>query len=206
MPTALDAAGLPEPEGMDGFSFLPVLLGQEQSGREAVFTQFHETSGRNRYPMRAVQNRRFGYIFNPWSDGKRVFRNESQSGLTFKAMQAAAPTDPKIAQRVRLFQYRVLEEFYDFENDPDALHNLIDEPKYRKEIDKMRSELLEWMKRTGDPALNALKERTSPQALEKFMAEQDARAAERKPKSKSPRRQLPPDERDGSPPQSKARR
>jgi N-sulfoglucosamine sulfohydrolase len=185
MPTALDAAGLPAPEGMDGFSFLPVLLGQEQSGREEVFTQFHETSARNRYPMRAVQNRRFGYIFNPWSDGKRVFRNESQSGLTFKAMQAAAPTDPKIARRVRLFQYRVLEEFYDFENDPDALHNLIGEAKYRKEIERMRSELLEWMKRTGDPALNALKERTSPQALEKFMGEQDARAAQRKPKNKS---------------------
>ena len=33
MPTALDAAGVPQPEGMDGFSFLPILLGQQQAGQ-----------------------------------------------------------------------------------------------------------------------------------------------------------------------------
>jgi len=185
MPTALAAAGLPAPKGMDGVSFLPVLIGQRQSGRDKVFTQFHQTSGRRRFPMRTVQNHRFGYIFNPWADGKRIFRNESQSGLTFKAMQAAAQNDPKIAARVKLFQYRVVQEFYDFENDPDALHNLADDPRYKKEIEKMRGELLKWMKQTGDPALEALKGYDSPEALKKFMAEQDARAAKRKPKKKT---------------------
>jgi len=182
MPTALDAAGVPEPEGMDGFSFLPVLLGRQQAGRDKVFTQFHQTSAKNRYPMRCVQNHRFGYIFNPWSDGERVFKNESQSGLTFKAMRAAAKTDPKIAARVRLFQYRVVEEFYDLANDPDALRNLRDEPRYQKKLDNLREELLKWMKRTNDPALEALKNRSSPGALKKFMAEQDARAGKKQKK------------------------
>ena len=180
MPTALDAAGVEQPEGMDGFSFLPVLLGRRQQGRDTVFTQFHQTAARRRYPMRCIQNRRFGYIFNPWSDGRRVFLNESQSGLTFNAMRAAAETDPQIAARVRLFQYRVVEEFYDFQDDPDALHNLIDEPRYRDEIDTMRQQLLDWMKRTNDPALEALKNRESPEALAKFMAEQDAKARRKK--------------------------
>ncbi len=182
MPTALEAAGLPEIEGMDGFSFLPVLLGEQQSGRDKVFTQFHETSARNRYPMRCVQNQRFGYIFNPWSDGQRVFRNESQSGLTFNAMKAAAQADDSVAARVRLFQYRVVEEFYDFQKDPDALHNLIDEPDYKEEINTLRNELLGWMKKTGDPALQAFENRSLPEALEKFMAEQDARAGRKEPK------------------------
>jgi len=190
MPTALDAAGLTGPKGMDGFSFLPVLLGKRQKGREMVFTEFHQTFSRRRFPMRTVQNRRFGYIFNPWADGERVFKNESQSGLTFKAMKAAAQSDPKIAARVKLFQYRVVEEFYDFEKDPDALHNLADDPKYKKEIEKMRSELLEWMKRTGDLAFEALKGYDSPAALKKFMAEQDARAAKGKPKKKKPKKTL----------------
>ncbi len=185
MPTALEAAGLAGPEGMDGFSFLPAFFGRQQAGRDKVFTQFHQTSARKRFPMRTVQNHRYGYIFNPWSDGQRIFKNESQSGLTFKAMQAAARNDSAIAARVKLFQYRVVEEFYDFEKDPDALHNLIDDPKYRKEIEKMRSELLQWMQRTGDPAFEALSNHNSPQALKKFMAEQDARAAQRKPKSKA---------------------
>ena len=58
-----------------------------------------------------------------------------------QAMRAAAETDPLIAERVRLFLYRVPEEFYDFENDPDALHNLIDKPGYENEIQSLRDEL-----------------------------------------------------------------
>lgn len=187
MPTVLDAAGLTQPKAMDGFSFLPALLGRQQAGRNKVFTQFHQTSARKRYPMRCVQNHKYGYIFNAWADGQHVFKNESQSGLTFKAMQAAAQTHPTIAARVKFFQYRVVEEFYDFKNDPDALHNLIDDTTYSKEIDKMRNELLQWMKRTDDPALEAFRDRNSPAALKKFMAEQDARAAKKQPKRKSRR-------------------
>jgi len=189
MPTALDAAGIAATKGMDGLSFLPTLLGRRQAGRDKVFTQFHQTSARNRYPMRCIQNQSFGYIFNPWADGERVFKNESQSGLTFKAMQAAAKTDPKIAARVKLFQYRVVEEFYDFANDPDALHNLSNDSKYKKELDKMRKELLKWMEFTNDPALEALKNRNSPAALRKFMAEQNARAGKKQTKRKNRKKQ-----------------
>jgi N-sulfoglucosamine sulfohydrolase len=184
MPTMLDSAGLSQPEGMDGFSFLPVLLGRQQSGRDKVFTQFHQTSARNRYPMRCIQNHRFGYIFNPWSDGKRIFRNESQSGLTFRAMQDAAKNDQTVAARIKSFQYRVVEEFYDFQNDPDALHNLINDPKYQKHIAKMREELIGWMRRVDDLALEPLQNR-SKKSLEKFMSEQDARARQRRPQKKA---------------------
>ncbi|UCC99046.1 MAG: sulfatase-like hydrolase/transferase [Phycisphaerales bacterium] len=184
MPTALAAAGLPQPEGMDGSSFLPILLGEKQPERDKVFTQFHQTSGRNRYPMRCVQNRRFGYIFNPWSDGQRIFKNESQSGLTFNAMKAAAEADDSIATRVRLFQYRVVEEFYDFENDPDALHNLIDDPRFKQEIENMRQTMRKWMKKTGDPALEAFENHDSKDALKKFMTEQDAKSGRKQPKAK----------------------
>jgi N-sulfoglucosamine sulfohydrolase len=185
MPTALDAAGVSAPGGMDGSSFLPVLLGKRQPERDKVFTQFHQTSGSNRFPMRCVQNNRFGYIFNPWSDGKRIFRNESQSGLTFNAMKTAAQKDDSVAARVKLFQYRVVEEFYDFKNDPDGLHNLIDDPNYKEEIDKSQKELHDWMKKTGDTALAAFENRTSPEALKDFMAEQDARAGQKQQKKKA---------------------
>jgi len=184
MPTVLDAAGLAQTKGMDGFSFLPALLGKRQANRNKVFTQHHQTSGRNRYPIRCIQNQRFGYLFNPWSDNERVFKNESQSGLTFKAMQAAAKTNPKIAARVKLFQYRAVEEFYDFANDPDALHNLSKNPKYKKELDKMRKELLNWMERTNDSAFEALENCNSQEALKKFMAEQDAKSGKKKMKKK----------------------
>jgi len=176
MPTILDALGIAPPDGMDGFSFLPLLRGQKQDGRTLVFTQFHQTAGRNRYPMRCVQNARFGYIFNPWSDGKRVFKNESQSGRTMKAMRAAAASSEDIRARVDLFLHRTVEEFYDFANDPDALENLVGDPEYKKDLDALRSQLEGWMVRTQDPALDAFRHRDDPAALARFMVEEDARA------------------------------
>ncbi|HSG70095.1 MAG TPA: sulfatase [Planctomycetaceae bacterium] len=155
-PTILEAAGLEPLEGMDGRSFLPVLRGQKQSGRDAVFTSINGTAGKNEYPMRSVVTKSRGYIFNAWSNGETVFKNESQSGLTMKAMRNAARTDPEIAARVQHFLYRTPEEFYDYENDPSALRNLIDDPKYQTEIQSFRRQLREQMTATGDDAvLNA---------------------------------------------------
>jgi N-sulfoglucosamine sulfohydrolase len=106
---------------------------------------------RERFEMRAVHAGRYGYIWNPWSDGKRVFRNESQSGLTFAAMKEAAKSDAGIAARVDLFVHRVPEELYDWEADPNALVNLAGDPKHKRELERLRRMLREWMARTGDP-------------------------------------------------------
>ncbi|MCY4602631.1 MAG: hypothetical protein OXE49_00230, partial [Gemmatimonadetes bacterium] len=152
-----------------GQSFLSVLQGEAQAGCEQVFTQFHQTAARRNYPMRCVQNARFGYIFNPWSDGERAFRNESQSGRSWQAMQEVAANDPALAARNHLFTYRVLEEFYDFANDPNALNNLIDDPNYADEVQSLRNALEAWMVATGDPALEAFRGRASQQALDDLM-------------------------------------
>ena len=54
MPTILEAAGLAQPGGMDGRSFLPLLTGGQQQGRDRVFTCYNDTAGRNSYPMRCL--------------------------------------------------------------------------------------------------------------------------------------------------------
>ena len=122
--------------------------------------------------MRCVQNKRFGYIFNAWSDGKAEFRNESMSGRTFNAMAEAAVNDPAIKARVDLFVHRVPEELYDFENDPDALNNLIDDPQYQNVREELRSQLRQWMIQTNDPALaffeNPTDETLRPELLSLF--------------------------------------
>lgn len=178
-PTILEAAGLPIPKSIDGRSIVSILKGGTQENRDFVFTQFHETSGKNRFPMRCVQSKRFGYVFNPWSDG-RVFRNESQSGRSFKAMQAAAPGNKKIAARVNLFSKRVLEEFYHFENDPDALTNQVANPEYATEMKRLQAKLEAWMVEENDSALAAFRGRNSPKAVAAFMAQQDKIAAANK--------------------------
>jgi N-sulfoglucosamine sulfohydrolase len=140
---------------MDGKSFLPLLTGGVQTGREKVFTVFEETVAKIQYPMRCVQDAKFGYIYNAWSNGTTVFRNEASGTPTFRAMQAS--TDPKIAERVKFFQYRAPEELYDFESDPSALKNLASDPKHKATLEQMRKELLENMTSTKDHVLDAYK-------------------------------------------------
>ncbi|MCL5282966.1 MAG: sulfatase [Planctomycetes bacterium] len=168
-PTVLEAAGLPVPPGLDGFSFLPLLQGGEQSGRDQVFTQIDMKAGGFAVPMRCVQSQRLGYIFSPWSDGQFVYRNNNE-GLTMKAMVEAAKTDPRAAQRVRMFRYRTFEELYDLQNDPDCLNNLVDKPDRRDDLDHLRDELHAWMERTHDPLLPAFENRTNPEKVKAVLA------------------------------------
>jgi N-sulfoglucosamine sulfohydrolase len=159
MPTILDAVGLAQVPEMDGHSFVPVLQGENQPERSWVFTQFNTTSAKKTFYMRCMQDRQFGYIFNEWSDGETVFKNESQNGRTWQAMTKAASSDPWIADRVEFYSKRIPEEFYDFRHDPNALRNLIDNPRYRTEIARMRSALRHVLQSTGDPAFDAFQQK-----------------------------------------------
>ena len=154
-PTILDAVGLPQLPQSDGRSFRPVLNRQSQTGRDHVITHINRTAGKREFPMRSVIERRYGYIFNAWSNGTTVFRNESQAGLTMKAMKTAAASNAKIAARVQLFLKRVPEELYDYQSDPDAIHNLATDPQHRKTLARLRGRLLEHMRSTDDPQLSA---------------------------------------------------
>jgi N-sulfoglucosamine sulfohydrolase len=167
-PTVLDALHMPAADGLDGTSFLPLLRGEPLAGRDRVFTQIDRKAGGDAVPMRCVQDADFGYIFNPWSDGTHVYRNNNE-GMTMKAMNEAARTDPFIAGRVQVFRYRTPEELYDLKADPDCLKNLIDQPDYRGQADRLRSELLAWMRRTGDPLTPAFENRERPEQVKQVL-------------------------------------
>lgn len=157
-PTFLDVSGARGPDGLDGRSFLPLLKGQSQEQRDCVFTQIDSKAGGAAVPMRCVQTEEFGYIYNPFSDGRYWYRNNNE-GLTMSAMNKAAATDPAIQARVDLFRYRVPEEFYDLKRDPDCLHNLIDDPAYSKSIRALQHRLVKHMQETNDPMLPAFENR-----------------------------------------------
>ena len=88
-----------------------------------------------------------------------------------KVMVEAATSDPFVAQRVDMFRYRALEEFYDLRNDPDCIHNLIDKPDYQDQVDRFRNQLRNWMKRTNDFLLPAFDNRNSPDKLKSNLSE-----------------------------------
>ena len=152
-PTILDALGIEPMEGMDGRSFLPLLKGETQCNREYVFTHINSIASGRQYPMRSVQSQRYGIIWNGWSDGQTTFKNESMSGYTWRALAAAAEEDPVLAKRAKHYLYRCTLEFYDYEKDPDALNNLIDDSGHQEIIQTHLEKLLQLMEETGDHQL-----------------------------------------------------
>ncbi len=167
-PTFLEAAGVKGPPELDGRSFLALLKGEEQKRRDLVFTQIDKKAGGDAVPMRCVQNAKYGYIYNPFSDGKHIYRNNNE-GLCMKAMNLAAKKDPAIAARVHLFRYRVPEEFYDLEKDPDCLNNLIASPEHREVIRAMQARLQSWMEKTRDPMLEAFLNKADRTVVDEVM-------------------------------------
>ena len=167
-PMFLEATGVKGPAKLDGHSFLPLLKGRNQDGRDFVFTQIDKKAGNDAVPMRCVQNGEFGYIYNPFSDGKHRYRNNNE-GKCMAAMNEAAKTDPAIAARVQLFRYRVAEEFYDLKNDPNCLNNLIGDPKHANTIEAMQGRLAAWMKKTNDPMLEAMQNKADRGIVDQVM-------------------------------------
>ncbi len=180
VPTLLDAAGAPQASGLQGRSYCPVLRGDKQEGRDYVIKEYNENAGGGRHPMRSVQTRRFCYIFNPWSNGTRKFKTATMGTTTYKVMQKLAETDEKVAERLRLFDHRVVEELFDCEKDPDALHNLVGDPKFKRDADRLRGILEQWMVDTKDPLLEAFRCRDEPEFLDRTINEQQRQSDERR--------------------------
>ena len=190
LPTFLDFAGIPHPDGIDGRSFAPLLRGETQANRDHIIKEYNENSGGARHPMRAVQSRRYCYIFNPWADGQRVFKTATQGTLTYRRMKELAPTDPAIAARLNLFDHRVREEFYDVQKDPDCRHNLIDDPSVTAALRQHRLKLESWMQSTKDHALTTFQQRDNEAAVQAYMTRVEQESAERR-KQKAKRRKSP---------------
>ena len=176
MPTVMEAAGLAPIDGLEGVSYMPLLKGEEQAGRDYAYSAYYQIFARIRYPMRKVQDERFVYIYNFWPDGKLAMTGDATGGITWRAMIEAAQTDPQIAARVELYKHRIPEEFYNVKTDPDGLHNLADDPAYAEELAGYREKMLAMMKQYKDPAYEAYRDRDKPGVISAFMAAQREKA------------------------------
>lgn len=171
LPTVLDITSIKEPYKLDGRSFKNLLKGNKYESASYVYTLFYANSAFKAFPMRAIQNREFAYIFSPWANkGTYQFMTETKAGLSYNAMKAAAKSNPDIAARMLLFDFRVTEEFYDLRKDPDALVNLVNDPAYRPQLEKFRAAMEQKMKETDDHILESFQSRTDEQKLKDYVA------------------------------------
>lgn len=167
-PTIVDLLGISVKADFDGTSFRPILEGKKQPYRKYVFTEFQSTSAKKTFIMRAVQGKRFIYIFNPWAIDSTIFQNEARGGEAFQSMKESAIYNNHIRDRVMMHDYRCLEEFYDLKKDPNALTNLISCPEHLDTIKYYRNLLIKHMEITNDPALKALESREDKGFLRQF--------------------------------------
>jgi len=152
LPTVLDALQISAPENLDGRSFIPLLKGEEQVNRDRVYCQIDNKISGGPVPMRSVITEDLIYIFNPWADGERIYRNNNE-GMTMAGMREAAETDPEIASRCELFRKRILEELYDLRNDPDCHVNLIADAEYEETYHELSRKMREMLVESHDPVL-----------------------------------------------------
>jgi N-sulfoglucosamine sulfohydrolase len=179
LPTLLDITGIQHPAGLDGRSFAPLLKGEKQPGRDMVVKEYNENAGGSRDPMRAIQTKKYLYLFNPWSNGHRIMQTATTGTSTYRRMRELAATDAKLAERHKLYQVRVVEEFYDVEKDPDCLKNLINDPAHSSQLIALRQQLDDWMVKTKDPMLEVFRRKDDPAFREAYVAAQEREADER---------------------------
>ncbi|MBN1491979.1 MAG: sulfatase [Phycisphaerae bacterium] len=169
-PTFLEAAGLPVPAEMTGRSLLSVLrsdkAGQVDPTRDHIFTALERHAWCRpegaTYPMRALRTTGWLYIRNyephRWPAGDPDFIS-SHMGLYGEIDNGPAKTymiehkdDPAVARLFQLgFGRRPAEELYDAAKDPCQLHNLAADPAAAEVKRRLRDQLEQHLRQTGDP-------------------------------------------------------
>ena len=133
MPTLLELLAVPAPADMDGRSWLPLVRGESQAGRDYVITHVNTVSSGASFPQRCIRTKDHALMFHAWPDGTEEFRVEAMSGITFKSLVEAGRTDERIAARVKQLRIGQPLAFFDEHADAGERTNLIDSPNSRTE-------------------------------------------------------------------------
>jgi N-sulfoglucosamine sulfohydrolase len=149
MPSLLSLLGVTAPPGMDGRTWVPLLIGQSQPDRDFVITHVNTVSSGKAFPQRCVRTKSHALQFHAWVGGKNPFRVEAMAGLSFDAMNAS--TDPAVQARVKQLVVGETLALYDIANDPDERVNVIGKPEHAKTVADLAEKLRTHMVSTGDP-------------------------------------------------------
>ncbi|MBM3746528.1 MAG: sulfatase [Acidobacteria bacterium] len=153
LPTLLEAAGGKAPAGIDGRSFLPVLLGKSDRHAEAVFG-VHTTrgiiNGSACYPIRSIRTATHKLILNLNHTARFQCAVQGEQENYWDSWVERAKTDAHARRAVERFERRPAVEFYEVARDPYEQRNLAAEPAQAARIESMTARLRDWMRQQGD--------------------------------------------------------
>jgi arylsulfatase A-like enzyme len=166
-PTVLSLAGIKPPEHMQGQAFAGEYKAHKP--REYVF------GARDRMDIpvdrvRSVRNEEFRYVrnFNPHLPAYQDIPYRMQQPLMREIIRHRDQGTLNSVQQQWFKAPREAEELYVLSEDPYELHNVANDPKYRKELKKLRKVMDEWLEETND--LGRIPE---PQLLKQMWGGQD---------------------------------
>jgi N-sulfoglucosamine sulfohydrolase len=140
MPTLLEAAGCRIPQGVQGKSALPSIMGEGHGvSNECIFAEM--TYHVKYLPMRAVRSKKWKYIRNYSDDPIGL---DQLADAEWARRLCELPNQGWLRPRVR-------DELYDLENDPNEQTNLAYNPAYREQIQSISALLDRHMQETADP-------------------------------------------------------
>ena len=142
VPTILAAAGAPTPNGLDGRSFLPVLNGSKRTHKKYAYslqTTLGVKGAQQPYGIRTVVDSRLRYIRNLFPENE--FSIPASRNLTKDTAQGSLD-EQLFSQR---YSTRPKEELFDVINDPYCQSNLVENPEYRADLNRLSNNLTRWM-------------------------------------------------------------
>jgi arylsulfatase A-like enzyme len=161
-PTFIDIAEGRQPDGIDGKSFVDVLLGKGETFRDYVYASHTRDGNMNVFPQRCVRDTRYKYVLNLHPENTWTTHFTKVPGIPESHKQVwdtwveKARTDPQAAKLLDIIEHHPAEELYDLQTDPYELNNIAGTPKAKPILRKMQRQLKKWMVSQNDPALKAL--------------------------------------------------
>ncbi len=147
--TWLNICGADTPDYLQG----KVFLGPDKETRD-YHVSFRARMDERCDNVRAIRDRKFLYIRNympyaPWGQHLNYLWN-MKATQAWEQHHKQGKTD---AITGRFFGTKPMEELYDTSVDPDNVHNLIDDPKYKAEVERLSRALDSWQQEHFDSAL-----------------------------------------------------
>ena len=148
-PTILELVGIDIPKSMQGKSFSSTLTDPNLPGRKYVYSErnWHNCDEH----IRSVRSERYKLILNSYTDLPHGTAADISNSPTWHSLYRNKISGKLTNIQKLLFEVpRPTYEFYDIENDPWEIDNLIDSDEYIEIINELKSELNDWIIETND--------------------------------------------------------
>jgi len=142
-PTFCEVAGIPEPDGLQGKSMLPLVSGEGEEPIHACL--FSQQGYHGRYlPLRSIRTQRYRYVRRYGEPRSAMLYFNADGGEAYRVLQEADCGEVMMPE----------EQLFDLQRDPQEMINWVDDPSYSSVLNQLREQMEDHMFQTDDPAKN----------------------------------------------------